>query len=119
VTPVLGGGGPRHAADLDARTVALLVETSSAAVLEDLARDRRPAYERPGALRWNQRVCAATDCWQRLRLPIRYARQRYCSRECRDRDRMRRRRGGRVVPRVAARRAAIRAVVDRRRDTAA
>lgn len=110
---------PVEVAELDQRTIDLLRATSPRSVLLGCQRDVRPTYDAPGRLSWRERVCAATDCWETIRLPPRHPNKRFCSAACRDRDRVRRWRRGRVVSRLAARRAAILGVVLSRRTEAA
>jgi len=114
VPPPPPTGPPPGVAALDERTVALLAQTTTVPAESD----DRPVYDAPGTLRWDERVCAATDCWERVPLPFAPAARRFCSPACSWRERWRRWKDRHGVPRRARRRAAILAVVAERRAAA-
>ncbi len=66
---------------LDEATVALLRATTPTDVHAALDRDPRPAYLRPGRLRWGDRVCAMLGCTGR----VPPGRRMYCSHRCMNR----------------------------------
>jgi ribosomal protein S27AE len=101
----------------DEATVILLRATSTTAALDRAAHDEAggvPAYDAPGQLRWDHRVCP----WCGIGFVATHVNQRYCRRKCSSRAAVAafdERRGRRTVPR---RRAAILATVDARREVA-